>query len=129
MMLFLDTSDSERTALYLLDKDFFKVEIIPSRRTQAEKIHSEIKKFIKKYRVPLKRLDRVGVVVGPGHFSRVRTGVATANALGFALNLPTVGVKKLGTNLNFPAILKEKGQKMVDVYYEKDPNITKPNKK
>ncbi|HYC79605.1 MAG TPA: hypothetical protein VEC17_01105 [Candidatus Binatia bacterium] len=129
MMLFLDTSDHERTSLYLLGKDALKAHIWKSKFDQAEKLHTEIEKFLKKYKIALDKIEKIGVVVGPGHFSRVRTGVVVANTLGYVLNIPVVGVKKLGTGINFSAALKQKGQKTVDVYYDREPNITKPKKK
>jgi tRNA threonylcarbamoyladenosine biosynthesis protein TsaB len=128
MILFLDTSDPSQTAAYLLDKDSIKAHVWPSRFSQQEKLHGEIAKFLKKYKVSLQKLDKVGVVTGPGHFSRVRTGVVTANTLGYALNIPVIGVKKSG-ELDFKAILKDKGQKSVDVFYDREPNISKPKNK
>jgi tRNA threonylcarbamoyladenosine biosynthesis protein TsaB len=129
MMLFLDTSDPERTSLFLIDKKIVSSKIWPSKKDQSEKLHSEIQKFLKKSKIPLQNLNKIGVVVGPGHFSRVRTGVVTANTLAYALNIPIVGVKKLGTGINFSSLIKQKGTKAVAVYYAKAPNITKAKTK
>jgi tRNA A37 threonylcarbamoyladenosine modification protein TsaB len=128
MMLFLDTSDPAQTALYLLDKASLKAHIWQSRFSQQEKLHGEIAKFLKKYKVPLKKLTKVGVVTGPGHFSRVRTGVVTANTLGYALGILVVGVKK-SDPIDFKSILKQKGQKAAEVFYDRAPNISQPKKK
>jgi hypothetical protein len=54
--------------------------------------------------------------------------VVTANTLGYALKIPVVGVKKLGTGLNLQAIYKQKSQKSVEVYYDRAPNITMAKK-
>lgn len=129
MMLFLDTSDQEQTSLYLLDDNAIRVHIWESRFDQSEKLHSEIAKFLKKYKIPLQKLTKLGVVTGPGQFSRIRTGVVTANTLAYALEIPIVGVRKLGTGINFSAVRKQKGQKSVEVYYDRAPNITKSKKK
>lgn len=126
MMLFLDTSDPEQTSLFLLDKSVIRAHIFPSQRNQSEKLTPAIKKFLKKYKVALNKVDSIGVVTGPGFFSRLRTGVVTANALAYALQIPVVGVKKLGTGINFSAVMKEKGRESVEVYYDRAPNITKP---
>lgn len=128
MILFLDTCDSEKTSIYLVDDKFLAAHIWPSQKTQQEKLHTEIAKFLKKSKIKLSDLDKVGVVVGPGHFSRVRTGVVTANTLAYALDIPVVGVRKT-EELDFKSILKLKGQKSVEVYYDREPNITQPKKK
>jgi tRNA threonylcarbamoyladenosine biosynthesis protein TsaB len=129
MMLFLDTSGSDQTFLYLLDgKGIVKAHAWNSKRTQAETLHLEIDKFLKKSKAPLNRLKKIGVVVGPGFFSRVRTGVVTANTLAYALKIPVVGVKKLGTGINFSAVLKQKGTRSVEAFYDRKPNITIPKK-
>lgn len=128
MILFLDTSDPAQTALYLLDKDSLKAHIWKSQFSQQETLHGEIAKFLKKYKISLQKLTKLGVVTGPGPFSRVRTGVVTANTLGYALSIPVVGVKKTDP-IDFKFILKDKGSKAVEVFYDRAPNITKPKNK
>lgn len=45
-------------------------------------------------------LTQIEVETGPGSFTGLRVGVAVANALGFALNIPVNG-KKIETELNY----------------------------
>lgn len=45
--------------------------------------------------VPLQAVERIGVTIGPGSFTGIRTGVATARGLGLALGVPTAGVTTL----------------------------------
>jgi tRNA threonylcarbamoyl adenosine modification protein YeaZ len=129
MLLFLDTAGMEQTSIFLLDKKAIRAHSWPSKMSQQESLHSEIAKFLKKSKVDLKNLSAVGAVTGPGPFSRVRSGVVTANAFGYALQIPVVGIRKLGENLNFQSIMKMKGAKSISVYYDRKPNITKPKKK
>lgn len=44
-------------------------------------------------RLKIQEIKGIIVVSGPGQFSALRTGVATANALGFAYKIPVVGVQ------------------------------------
>jgi tRNA threonylcarbamoyladenosine biosynthesis protein TsaB len=130
MMLFLDTSVPEQTFLFLLDeKGLKKIHVWPSKFTQSETLHEEIGTFLSKNKVTWPQVKKIGVVIGPGFFSRVRTGVVTANTIGYALNIPVVGIKKLGTGINFNAVVKLKGTKSVPVFYDRKPNITKSKKK
>lgn len=42
-----------------------------------------------------KKLDLISVCIGPGSFTGIRIGVATANAMSMALNIPVVSVNTL----------------------------------
>lgn len=48
----------------------------------------------------LKTLKAIEVETGPGSFTGLRVGVAVANALGFALEIPVNG-KKIETSLKY----------------------------
>jgi tRNA threonylcarbamoyladenosine biosynthesis protein TsaB len=128
MTLLLNTADSDQTALYLLSKDSIRAHVWPSKRTQQESLHSEIEKFLKKYKVKIQDIKKVAVVVGPGAFSRIRTGVVTANTLAYALGIPVVGIKN-SEEIDFQAVMDKKGTKSVDVFYDRAPNITQPKPK
>jgi len=56
----------------------------------SENLLPEIDKLLKKQKVKLKDLDAVSVCVGPGSFTGIRVGVATAKALGIALSIPLI---------------------------------------
>lgn len=45
----------------------------------------------------LGRIERIAVTLGPGTFTGVRTGIATARGLALALGVPTVGASSLAT--------------------------------
>ena len=52
-----------------------------------------IVKILKKNKLKFSELTAIEVNVGPGSFTGTRVGVAVANALGYALNLPVNGKK------------------------------------
>ncbi|MFA6106448.1 MAG: hypothetical protein WC745_02110 [Patescibacteria group bacterium] len=115
-------------------KQKFKVKSIPSqsRRAEAEKL--KVFDFI----------ESIEVVNQGGTFTSLRIGVATANALGYALNVPVVGVsefEKVGIKsrpddahcekfkVTLPADRQESPKSKVNFdivapEYDKEPNIT-----
>jgi tRNA A37 threonylcarbamoyladenosine modification protein TsaB len=122
MFLFIDTSEYDQTQLALVDKQvkshvFLSVAL-------SEKLVLEIKKFLKKESVKLNSVKKIGVVVGPGGFSRIRTAVSTANALAFGLNIPIVAIEKSEIPKDLRDLLVKKAKKMVEPKYDREPNIT-----
>lgn len=118
MILFIDTTDN----------DFAKIALITGKKVVSktwqtkrlsETLMPIISSLLKRQKVKFQDLHKIVVVKGPGFFSRLRTGVATANALAFALNIPVAGTKR--------GFLKLKFQNQVLPYYSAKPNITKPN--
>lgn len=47
---------------------------------------------------PLSAISAIGVVLGKGRFTATRIAVTVANSLGFALQVPVVGVRDLDLN-------------------------------
>lgn len=82
----------------------------------SENLLPEIGKFLRKHKVALKNLKKILVNPGPGGFSSSRTGVATANALAYALDIPAA---------EYPS---GKIREIVLPKYAKAPNITRPKK-
>lgn len=116
MKLLIDTTQQEKIILGLLGGG----KIITKKERQvlqiSENLLPEIERFLKKQKVTLKDLTNILVNPGPGGFSSTRTGVAMANALAYALNIPVA---------EWPS-----GQvrEIVLPKYNKAPNITKPKK-
>jgi len=61
----------------------------------SEKLIPLIDRVLKRNSLPLKRLDGIAVSVGPGSFTGVRIGVATARAFAQVLDIPLAGVLSL----------------------------------
>ena len=117
MQLLIDTTEQEKIilAIYSRSKLIRKKTIKVARI--SERLLPEIAKFMKTARITLRDLDKILVNPGPGAFSSTRTGVACANALAFALDIPV---------LQWPS---GKISKVVLPVYDKEPNITQPNVK
>ncbi|WP_375621199.1 MULTISPECIES: tRNA (adenosine(37)-N6)-threonylcarbamoyltransferase complex dimerization subunit type 1 TsaB [unclassified Bartonella] len=61
----------------------------------AEKLIGQITQIMKQANMTLDQVERIAVNIGPGSFTGVRVGVATARALALALEIPAVGVSAL----------------------------------
>lgn len=61
----------------------------------AEKLIGQIVAATEEAKISLQMIDRIVVNIGPGSFTGVRIGVATARALALALQKPAIGVSSL----------------------------------
>ena len=63
--------------------------------THSETLMPMIESALKHSASKLSELDLIAVTVGPGSFTGVRIGVASAKGLSFTSNIPVVGVSAL----------------------------------
>jgi tRNA threonylcarbamoyl adenosine modification protein YeaZ len=70
-------------------------EVIDIGKGHAERLIGAIDGALGEAGMRYKDLDRIGVSIGPGSFTGVRVGVATARGLALALGVPAVGVNTL----------------------------------
>lgn len=61
----------------------------------AERLIGQITQIMTQTDITLDQVERIAVNIGPGSFTGVRVGVATARALALALEIPAVGVSAL----------------------------------
>ncbi len=96
MYLYLNTADYKFMTLGLINiqGQVLYLEKIKAEYQQAEKLLLNLEKILlnqdKKWRLSLKG---VIAVLGPGGFTSLRIGIATANALAWSLQIPICGVK------------------------------------
>lgn len=116
MELLIDTTERETIKLALLAGK----KIIASRqkhtREISEHLLEEINKLLRAKKIKLSSIEKILVNPGPGGFSSTRTGVATANALAYALGIPVA---------EWPS---GKTKEIILPKYDKEPNITRPRK-
>lgn len=70
-----------------------KSTIIKKQKLGSQVLLPAILEILKKNNKSIKDITEVKVNLGPGSFTGTRVGVAVANALGFALNIPVNGKK------------------------------------
>lgn len=137
MILIINTAPQDHLTVILAQKkDSFKAKTVKGQFRQAEKLLPAIDAMLKKNGATMEKLRGIGVVVGPGGFTSVRIGVAIANAFGYSLNLPIVGLKLSDFSDDkelvakvFEKIKTTKPAKLVLPYYDREPNITMPKGK
>lgn len=84
MKLFIDTSSNETTTIKLDDLELVE----DSRIEHSQVVLPMIEKILGENNKTLADVSEIEVFEGPGSFTGLRVGVAIANALGFALNIP-----------------------------------------
>ncbi|MBN1779265.1 MAG: tRNA (adenosine(37)-N6)-threonylcarbamoyltransferase complex dimerization subunit type 1 TsaB [Candidatus Buchananbacteria bacterium] len=131
MILFIDTADLKQLTIAVVQKDkIVDKKIISAQYRQSEKLLPGIDQLLRKNKLNLKKLTGLAVVVGPGPFTAIRIGIATANALAFSLNLPILSLdKKDIVDINqLPDLISKKNHKKISKLavpkYGKEPNIT-----
>ncbi|GAA0344321.1 tRNA (adenosine(37)-N6)-threonylcarbamoyltransferase complex dimerization subunit type 1 TsaB [Oceanobacillus oncorhynchi subsp. oncorhynchi] len=94
-ILAMDTSNQVLSVALLEDK-----QIIGEITTNIAKNHSvrlmpAVEKLMQDVHITPSELDRIVVAKGPGSFTGVRIGLATAKTMAWALNIPVIGVSSL----------------------------------
>ena len=129
MILFIDTSHEHEIILALVSPGGSGTPIrIPVHFDHGRKLLPAIQRLLTRKKITPSDLDGVIVVDGPGRFSALRAGIATANALATAAGIPVAGI----VAQNFPkvvaaglvALRKAKVGHLVIPRYGQEPNIT-----
>jgi tRNA A37 threonylcarbamoyladenosine modification protein TsaB len=137
MLLLIDTRCNSGFAVAVGKEKIESYKIVKKDFVQSELLLKEIDNLMR--RAGVKKLKIIFVSAGPGDFSALRVGCATANALGFAWRIPVIGVKPDKTSSGgrteleklWQAGLKKvrvknfnrKKQELVFPSYHKEPNI------
>tara|TARA_R110000868_G_scaffold185526_6_gene427512 strand:- start:1861 stop:2520 length:660 start_codon:yes stop_codon:yes gene_type:complete len=93
LILAFDTTAAACSVALWRDGETLKAEHAAMTQGQAEALIPMIERLLSECRVEYAMLDCIAVTVGPGSFTGVRVGIATARALGLAASKPVVGVK------------------------------------
>ena len=68
---------------------------LQTRKTHSEQLMPHIEQILAMAETPKEAVEAIAVSIGPGSFTGLRIGLATAKAMAYALNIPLVGVPTL----------------------------------
>lgn len=109
MILKIDSTKTGQVIVELAqEKVGKKDQLVETQKPGSQVLLPMIVKILKKNKIDFSELTAIEVNPGPGSFTGTRVGVAIANALGFALNVP---VLPAGRQVN-----NKKGKIVVPVY-------------
>lgn len=98
MALILNIETSTKTCSVNLSKDGILLdyrEITSEKYVHSEKLHSLIQETFKSLSIEFQELNAVAVCSGPGSFTGLRIGVASAKGIAFALGIPLISMNSI----------------------------------
>ena len=94
-ILGIDTSSSS-LSVAVMDDNLLKGEFTLNHKlTHSEQMMPLLDSLLSHLELKMSDIDLIGVSVGPGSFTGIRIGVAAANAMAMALDIPVVGISSL----------------------------------
>lgn len=102
-ILGIDTSTMAANVAVLEDDKLICEYTINTKKTHSQKLMPMIENMLKLSDLEIKDIDAIAICVGPGSFTGLRIGMATAKAMAHVNNIPLVGVNSLeilGTNMD-----------------------------
>ena len=132
-ILGIDTSTMAANVAVLEDDKLICEYTINTKKTHSQKLMPMIENMLKLSDVDIKEIDAIAICVGPGSFTGLRIGMATAKAMAHVNNIPLIGVNSLeilGANMdlcnrNICSILDaQRNQVYMNKYILKDYKIT-----
>jgi tRNA threonylcarbamoyl adenosine modification protein YeaZ len=131
--LAIDTTTQEiKLALYnsTINKSFELIEFVG--RKQSETLHIKIKELIESANITIADINTIVVNTGPGSYTSLRLGIATAKGLALPFNINVIGVdsftliKELYSNNKNQAIILENSEKQLYLDNSKEQLIIEP---
>ncbi len=92
LILAFDTTVASCSVALWRDGKSLRTEYRPMKNGQAEALIPLIEGIMNACDTSYSDLDRIAVTLGPGSFTGVRVGIATARAIGLAAEKPLVGI-------------------------------------
>ena len=124
MYLFIDTS-KDVTKVAVLDKNLDLIEVgkKDGRKNQSENLLRLIDEILKSSSHDMSEIKGIFIVKGPGSYTGLRVGVATANALAYTFGINVLGVEESPVVGDIEKLTNS--EKSVMPKYSYPPKITK----
>lgn len=94
-ILGLDTSTRAATVAVMDDECLVCEFTINNKKTHSQKLMPMIESMLKLSDIKLKEIDLIALCIGPGSFTGIRIGTATAKAISQVYDLPIVAINSL----------------------------------
>ena len=101
-ILGIDTSTMAANVAVLEDDKLICEYTINTKKTHSQKLMPMIENMLNISDIEIRDINAIGICVGPGSFTGLRIGMATAKAMAHVHNIPLVGINSLeilGSNI------------------------------
>ena len=95
LILNIDTSQETASLCIARDEELLGLKINEQQHDHASWIHTAIKELLAETGFVLSEIDAIAVTIGPGSYTGLRVGLATAKGLCFALSKPLIAIPTL----------------------------------
>lgn len=102
-ILGIDTSTMAANVAVLEDDKLICEYTVNTKKTHSQKLMPMIENMLNLSDIDVTEIDAIGICVGPGSFTGLRIGMATAKAMAHVNNIPIIGVNSLevlGANMD-----------------------------
>lgn len=94
-ILAIDTSNSSGSIALQIDNELVFSSYFSIKITHSETLMPEIARALALTKTAIKDLDAIAIAIGPGSFTGLRIGLATAKGICFANNIPLIPISSL----------------------------------
>lgn len=94
-ILNIDTAVQSASVCLAENERVVALSVNPSQKDQASWLHIAIKNLLAEQNITIQQLEAIAVSAGPGSYTGLRVGMATAKGLCYALNIPLITINTL----------------------------------
>lgn len=92
LLLCIDSSTTHASVAVAKDGLLLGIKTNTSQKDHASFLQPAIHTLLQELRLTLKQVEAIAVTTGPGSYTGLRVGLASAKGLSFALNIPLIGL-------------------------------------